>query len=305
MGGPPVTAQFRLGYGNGHDYWLARAIIGLGDTGVPLVPVPPVMNLYSISGGMGHNFPLSAFTDLGDLNAASPVFDNSFLFYAGMRVGMPDHFTYTLEGDLTIKTTGQDAGARMAFHAWLLNPDTSGSGDFQGYFQYAGGNFDGRLWGGLSFMDGLASMSLGNSANNAAVDLHFGNGPWHIDAGKKEGPRIQGHFLVSDADMYLMLSDQGLAMGGGVSIDLEVGDSSVASAYVKGNIDAGVTITPQPHISGDFSANASAGVCVSGVCVSDWVSAQIHTEALPLDINASASVGLPWPLSSVSFSVHL
>jgi hypothetical protein len=94
-------------------------------------------------------------------------------------------------------------------------------------------------------------------------------------------------------------------MGGGEGIDLEVGDGSVASAYVKGDIDAGLSITPQPHISGDFSANASAGVCVSGVCVSDWVSAQIHAEALPLDINASASVGLPWPLSSVSFSAHL
>ncbi|MGA2888564.1 MAG: IPT/TIG domain-containing protein [Terracidiphilus sp.] len=305
LGGPPITAQFRLGYGIGHDYWLTRAIIGLGDTGIPIVPVPPIMNLYSISGGMGHNFPLNAFTNTGDLNAATPVYDNSFLFYAGMRVGMPDHFTYTLDGDLTIKATGQNAGARMDFHAWLLKPPDNDNGDFQGYFQYAGGNFDGRLWGQLSFMNGLASLSLGNSANNAAVDLHFGNGPWHIDAGKKEGPRIQGHFLVSDANMYVMLSDQGLAMGGGINVDLDVGDSSVASAYVKGDIDAGVAITPQPHISGDFSANASAGVCVSGVCVSDWVSAQIHAEAMPLDIDASASIGLPWPLGSVSFSVHL
>ena len=306
LGGPPVTAQFRLGYGNGHDYWLTRAIISLGDEGIPIVDVPvPVMNLYSISGGMGHNFPINAFTDTSDLNAASPVYDNSFLFYAGMRVGMPDHFTYTLDGDLTIKASGQDAGARMDFHAWLLKVADNGNGDFQGYFQYAGGNFDGRLWGQLSFMDGLASLSLGDSANNAAVDMHFGNGPWHIDAGKKEGPRIQGHLLVSNADMYLMLSDQSLSLGGGISIDLEVGDNSVASAYVKGDVDAGVTITPQPHISGDFSANASAGVCVSGVCVSDWVSAQIHAEALPLDITASASLGLPWPLGSVSFSVHL
>ncbi len=306
LGGPPVTAQFRLGYGNGHDYWLARATISFGDQGIPIVDIPvPLMDLYSISGGMGHNFPLNAFTDTGDLNAASPVYDNSFLFYAGMRVGMPDRFTYTLDGDLTIKATGQDAGARMDFHAWLLKPPDNGNGDFQGYFQYAGGNFDGRLWGQLNFMNGLASLSLGSSANDAAVDIHFGNGPWHIDAGKQEGPRIQGHFLFSDADMYVMLSDQGLAIGGGTSVDLEVGDSSVASAYVKGSIEAGVAITPQPHIEGDFSANASAGACVDSVCVSDWVSAQFHAEALPLDIDARASLGLPWPLGSVSFSVHM
>jgi hypothetical protein len=70
-------------------------------------------------------------------------------------------------------------------------------------------------------------------------------------------------------------------------------------------VDAGVTITPQPHISGDFSANASAGVCVASACVSGSVSAQIHAEAMPLEMDASASLGLPWPLGSVSFSVHL
>jgi hypothetical protein len=41
------------------------------------------------------------------------------------------------------------------------------------------------------------------------------------------------------------------------------------------------------------------------VCVSAGVSAQIHAEALPLEVQASASIGLPWPLGSISFSVHL
>jgi hypothetical protein len=154
-------------------------------------------------------------------------------------------------------------------------------------------------------MSGLASVDLGNSENNAAVDLHIGSGPWHIDAGKQQGPRITGHLLIADANMYVMLSDAGLAMGGGESISLNVGDDSVASAYVRGDVDIGLAITPQPHISGDFSANVEAGVCVDDVCVSAGVSAQVHAEALPVEMNASASIGLPWPLGSVSFSVHM
>jgi len=162
------------------------------------------------------------------------------------------------------------------------------------------------LWGHLNFMGGIASLDMGNSANNAAVDIHFGpSGPWHIDAGKQQGPRIDGHLLVSDANMYVMLSDAGLSIGGGESINLNVGDDSVASAYVRGSVDMGLTITPQPHISGDFSASVDAGVCVDNVCVSAGVSAQVHAEALPLEMQASASIGLPWPLGSVSFSVHL
>ena len=305
LGGPPIKGEFRLGYKNGHDYWLTRVSFALSPEGVPLVPVPPVMNLYRVQGGIGHNFPISAFEDTSSLSAATPSMDNSFLFMAGIRVGMPDQFTYTLDGDLVIKSGGQDAGARMDFHAWLLKMADSGNGDFQGFLQYAGSSFDGRLWGHLNFMGGLASVDLGSGPNHAAVDIHFGQGPWHIDAGKKEGPRIDGHLLVSDANMYVMLSDAGLAIGGGESINLNVGDNSVASAYINGNVDMGLAITPQPHISGDFSANVNAGVCVDNVCVSAGVSAQVHAEALPLEMQASASIGLPWPLGSIGFSVHL
>jgi len=46
-------------------------------------------------------------------------------------------------------------------------------------------------------------------------------------------------------------------------------------------------------------------VCVDSVCVSADVSAQIHAEALPLEVKASASIGLPWPLGSISFSAQL
>src|ERR1017187_1964972 len=306
LGGPPITGEFRLGYQGGHDYWLTRVSYALGPTGIPLIAVPPVMNLYRVQGGLGHNFPISAFEDTGSLSAATPVADNSYLVMAGMRVGMPDQFTYTLDGDLTIKAGGQNAGARLDFHSWLLKPPDNSNGDFQGFLQYAGSNFDGRLWGHLNFLGGIASVDMGNSASNAAVDIHFGpSGPWHIDAGKQQGPRIDGHLLVTDANMYVMLSDTGLAIGGGESINLNVGDNSVASAYINGSVDIGLAVTPQPHISGDFSANVDAGVCVDDVCVSAGVSAQIHAEALPLDMNASASIGLPWPLGSISFSVHL
>jgi hypothetical protein len=35
------------------------------------------------------------------------------------------------------------------------------------------------------------------------------------------------------------------------------------------------------------------------------VTASIHAEAPPLSITAHATVDLPWPLPSVSFTVHL
>jgi len=309
IGGPEMKGEFRLGYQNGHDYWLTRVGVTLPSG----VPVAPGLSLFKVQGGIGHNFPISAFEDVGSLNAESPdTSQNSFLFMAGARIGTSDEFTCTVDGDLVIKASGQDAGARMDFHSWILKVPDNGNGDFKGYFQYAGSNFDGRIWGQLNFMNNAAYVDLGSGPNNAAIDLHFGpSGPWHVDFGKQLGPRVRGHLLITDADMYMMLSPTGLSLGGGESIDLEAGAGGI-SGYIKGGVDMGLTVTPQPHIAGDFSGYLEAGACVSvsipldgsiSGCVNVSVTAQVHAEFAPLDVHASATVGTP--VGDVTVSVHL
>jgi hypothetical protein len=309
LGGPSMKGEFRLGYQNGHDYWLTRVGVTLPSG----VPVAPGLSLFKVQGGIGHNFPIGAFEDVGSLNAESPdTSQNSFLFMAGARIGTSDEFTCTVDGDLVIQASGQDAGARMDFHSWILKPPDNGNGDFKGLFQYAGGNFDGRIWGRLSFMNDAAYADLGSSKNDAAIDLHFGpSGPWHVDFGKQLGPRVRGHLLITDADMYMMLSPTGLSLGGGESIDLEAGAGGI-SGYIKGGVDMGLTVTPQPHIAGDFSGYLEAGACVSvsipldgsiSGCVNVGVTAQVHAEFAPLDVHASATVGTP--VGDVTVSVHL
>jgi len=299
FGGPPVKAEFLLGFQGNTDYWLTRAAIPLGSSGVPLYP--PYLYLYQIRGGLGYHMALDSFKNPASLESAQPDTSQSVLFMAGMRAGSADQFTYTVDGDLTVSPS---SGARMDFHAWLLKTQQTGTGDFSGYFQYAGGNFDGRLWGHLGFLNDAIYFDMGNGESNAAVAMHFGGG-WYIYAGKNTGPRIKAHMLVSDADSYLMLSDAGLMTGGAQNIYLGVGSSSVASAYVKGYMDIGLQITPQPRVAGDFGAGAEAGVCVAGACESMGVTAAVHAEALPVNVRAHATVEFPWPLPDVSFDVHL
>jgi hypothetical protein len=301
FGGPPVKGEFLLGYQGSKDYWLTRVSIPLGSSGVSLVP--PYINLYQIRGGLGYHMALDAFKDAGTLANAQPDMGQGSLLMVGMRVGSPDQFAYMLDGDFTVSPS--TAGGRMDFHAWLLSAQHSGNGNFQGFFQFAGGNFDGRLWGHLGLLNDAVAFDLGDSAGNAAVDLHFGGG-WYIYAGKNTGPRIKAKVLVSDTDSYLMLgSDVGLAVGGAQHMHLGVGSSSVASAYVDGYMDMGLQITPQPRVSGDFGAGAEAGVCVVGGCESMGVNAAVHAEALPVVVRAHATVEFPWPLPDVSFDVHM
>jgi len=301
FGGPPFRAQFLLGYQGGKTYFLMRGDVPLGPSGIPMSPIP--FTLFMISGGLGYNFPVNAFKN-ASLENAQPDMKGSTLFMAGMRIGSSDGFTFTLDGITTVKTSGE---ARMDFDAWILTSDHSGDGQFQGMFQFAGGSFDGRLWGGLDMMGGLIKFSLGTSENDAAFDLHFDTGGnWHFYAGKKDGPRIRAVILTAETDSYLMLgSDTGLAVGGAQGIYLGVGDGSVASAYVKAYLDFGLQIAPGPRVSGDFGAGAEAGVCALGACASASVTASIHAEAPPLSITAHATIDLPFPLPSVSFTVHL
>jgi hypothetical protein len=308
IGGPSITGEFRLGYQGGHDYWLTRVGVSL-PTGVPIAPG---LSLFKVQGGIGHNFPISAFENVGSLSGETPSMDGSFLFMAGARIGTSDEFTCTVEGDLTIEASGSNAGTRMDFHSWILKQADNSNGDFSGYFQYAGSNFDGRMWGHLDFMNNAAYVDLGNGPNNAAIDFHFGpSGPWHIDFGKQQGPRIRGHLLVNDADMYMMLTSSSLTLGGGEYFDLEAGAGGI-SGYIKGGMDMGLTVTSQPHISGDFSAYVEVGACISisipldgsiGGCASVGATAQAHAEFAPLDVEATASISILG--QDVSVSVHL
>ncbi len=287
FGGPPVKAEFLLGYENGKSYWLTRAQIPLGPSGTPLVP--PYLFLYAVRGGLGYNFPLDAFKNAGSIKDAQPDFSGNFMFMAGMRVGSSDGgFAFTFDGDLTISPS---VGARMDFHAWLLKNQHEGNGDFAGYFQWANGDFDGRLWGGLSFLD-VVKFDLGSSEATAAVALHFGSGDWYIHAGAKEGPRIKATLLsFGNVDSYLMLSSQGLETGGSMSIYL-----GCSIGHVKGWADAGLAITPAPAISGYAVAGLDAEVCAFGACIGVGVTAGINFAAPPLSIGCHACVEIPIPL---------
>jgi hypothetical protein len=309
VGGPSITGEFRLGYQGGHDYWLTRVGVSLPSG----VPIAPGLSLFKIQGGIGHNFPISAFENVGSLSAETPdITQNSLLFMAGARIGTSDQFTCTVEGDLSIETGGPKAGTRMDFHSWILKQADNSNGDFSGYLQYAGSNFDGAMWGQLSFMGGVAYVDLGKNSTDAAIAFHFGpSGPWYVDFGKQQGPRIHGHMLVSDADMYMMLNSSSLTLGGSEYFDLEAGAAGI-SGYIKGGMDMGLSVTTQPHISGDFSEYVEAGACAGwntplgyvGGCVNVGVSAQVHAEALPVEVNASATVSIP-VVGDVTVSVHL
>jgi hypothetical protein len=301
FGGPPVASQMLLGYQNGKSYFLFRGDIPLGPSGISMAPLP--FSLYRLSGGLGYNFPVDSFYTMS-LENAQPDMKGGMLFMAGMRMGSTDGgFAFTLDGITTIKTSGE---ASMKFDAWLLTSDHSGNGQFQGFLQYGNGNFDGKIWGGLSLLGGLIDFNLGNSAQNAALDLHFGGGNWHLWAGKREGPRVRAKVLFGITDSYLMLGNEtGLAVGGRHELNFSVGDGSVASAYVRGWMDVGVQIAPGPSVSGHFGAGAEAGVCALGACVDGSITADVTISAPPLKAKARAELDLPWPLPSVSFTVSL
>jgi Quinohemoprotein amine dehydrogenase, alpha subunit domain III len=279
--GPPIAAEFRLGYLDGHDYWLMRATLDLGPSGIPFVP--PYLKLYKIRGGLGHNFPLDAFQSAYPITVVEPVTDDSFLFMAGMQVGTTDGFVLTMDGDLTIKPGD---GARMDFRAWLLSAQHTGNGNFQGYLQYAANGFDGALTGHLDLLSNTVYFDIPENA----CTMHFGgNEPWHIYAGQEAGPKIRMHMLITDVDGYMMLDEEALRFGGGVYYYL-----GADIGHISGEIQTGLTLTPQPHISGYGQGGVRAEVCYKK-CIGAGISVRVDVSALPVSASARGCVTIPIP----------
>lgn len=299
FGGTPVKAQFVLGYEQGKDYFATRVDVPVGPSGTPIIP--EIIHLYRLSGGFAYNFGMDVFKDGGSIVNAKPNFKGETLFMAGARVGSGDGFIYTLDGQLVVRSSG---AARMDFGAWLLARNPSGNAPLRGCLEWSGGNFDGRIWGGFSFLGDTVALELGSSEASAACSIHLGGGNWRIYAGDRNGQRIVGRLMGSSVNAYLMLGNEvGLAVGGGTTRYLGAGVG--VKAYAKGWMDMGLQITPQPKIIGDFGAGLEAGVCAFGACVTAGVSANVHAEALPIAVSASCCVDLPWPLGDICFSVKM
>jgi|GEM_PF-2818693 len=306
VGGPPIHAQFLLGYQGGSDYWLFRADVGFPPPGIALVP--GIMSLYQIGGGAGYHIHMQ---NPEDVKTATFDPNADLTLIAGLQLGsVDDGFTYYLNGNFTI-TVGNNPTVRMDYSAWFATGDHSGSPTIDGYFQWAGGNFDGGLEGKFSAPNPLNNLVYFEipgpkyGSSQYAASLHFGSGDWHIYVGQKSGPRVQAYMLIAQADSFLMLSNHGVDVGGGEHMHLGVGDSSVVSAYIDFDGDIELAITPQPHIAGDFNESADCGACISGGCFDVSESVDVHAEAMPLDVDASATIGTPWPLPNITIHVHL
>jgi hypothetical protein len=291
-----IGADFLLGYQGGKDYWLCRVSDGLPS---PIPLYAPFISLYEIHGGMGHNVPLTSFASNGGLETLKPTLDGSYCFNAGVRVGdSAGGWVYTLQGDLSIKATGADAGFRIDIKAWLLTNDHSGDGQFQGFIQYAGSSFD----AGLSCDYHLLGDAIWVKAPNGAVSIHFGPDGWHIYMGQNvDGLMLQAHVLVSDCKGYLMLDSNGLAVGGSISSHYHYGGSLWGfGAHVDFDywVGLGVAISPDPtygiHLHGEFDAgvSVSAGIDtpVGCLCVNPSVGIHFTADAMPIKVCGGAYV---------------
>lgn len=282
--GQTIKAEFRLGYKSGHDYWMIRASVPF-EEGITLMD--PGLMLYEIRGGLGHNFPLDSFKKVGSIMDIYPSIDNSYLFFAGVDVGNENKFLYYLKGDLVIKLSLQ---ARIDAHAWLLNQERKGDGDFQAYLQYANGSLDGALWGKLEFLKGVIKAEI---PKDAAV-LHVTQNDFYFYFGRKDGPRVKMKVLISESDAYLELEKNRYAVGGRNFYGLK---GEYGRLY--GELEAGYEIRFPPHISGYAEGTLAAQICCCKVCIGPSLSARVEASAMPVQAKCRACFDLGWPIGDI------
>ena len=284
FGGPPVSGQFVLGYVGSDDYWIARALLDLGPTG--LAVAPPVINLYKIGGGMGYNVSLASF-QYQDLTQAVPQDDGTLLFDASLLIGSPDHTEFGLSGDFVIKPGGQDPGGRMDYHAWLLDPDWSGQSPIWGHFSFSGGVFDGTLNAQFNELGGQVAID----ALNDAIHMHVGGGQWYFHLGTQSNP-LNGQLFFYHGQAWADIGSDGLGLGLIARLDLDAGDCNSACGYIHDDWTVAAAITTSPiSFSTTGSESFSVGACAGGFCLNANASAYVALSLPPPYLDFKFSIG--------------
>jgi len=283
FGGPPVKGGFALGYQGSDDFWAARADVGLGQTGTPLVP--PYMTLYVVGGGLGYDITLASFASGKSCDVSANI-DHTPVFNAHLQVGDPSHFAYGFDGEFSVKVSGPEAGARMDYKAWLARNQWDGGGDFHGHFMYANGNFDGTLNGRYAFLDNQVYIE----AAHDAIAMHFGGGKWYIHAGTKPNP-VRGHVLIVDAGAWLGLGSEGMYAGAKAHLNKGAGSCGGVCARVTSDTVLEAKLTTQPHISADAHTHLDAHACAFDICLGSGLGGKMHVAAMPPELSFGFNLG--------------
>lgn len=302
-----VTGEFVLGDYQGQDYWATKVLKDL-PTGIPVFP--PMVSLYQVGGGLGYNVALNVCQGQS-LQNIEPQNDGQVAFFAQGLFGSPDGFAYKLRGCLTVKPS---EGARMDYDAWLFNKSygkidmlasaskNSIKGNFFGYFQYAGGSFDGTLNGKYAFLDNNAYVQ---AANNA-IKLHFSSDAGYIHVGTKSNP-VTGHVFIVDANAYAgidLYPTPGLMFGASAHKSMVAGSCGSVCAKAHGNIVIDASVTAAPKISYRNKVDLGVDACIDDQCFGASVGVDVKGSALPPYLNFATSFG-GCPTPDVSFGLRV
>lgn len=299
----PVKADFALGYQGGEDFWAIKAVYdGFGPNGAPLVS--PFLNIFELGGGLGFNVSLESLKGKGLQALAYAGSGGVPVFNAATLVGTPDAFTLGVRGDLSIKVAGSAPGTRIDFAAYPLMQASqwTSTAPFEGFLKFQGGSFDGQVWGGMEFFGGKAGVSV----PQGAAAFHFGGGDWYAYFGRDTGPRVQGHALFIERDIYLMLSSTKMAMGGSATMEESLGDCDDVCAYVSGIAEAGLGLATAPlKLAGTTAANVKAGGCYDGECAGVGGKVDAYAELPGPVLRYGFSIDLPCPVPDVDVTLKV
>ncbi len=133
---------------------------------------------------------------------------------------------------------------------------------------------------------------------------------WYLYLGRREREkRIRATILtIFEANMYLMLNNQGMQLGGFIGYDKSINAGPVKvtlQAYIEG--DAEVSWRPK-QFRGRMHLQGAVGLYVCGVGLGASVSAAVEAQApqpFVIDASLEIKVDLPWPLPDLDAAAKL
>ncbi|MEA1915854.1 MAG: hypothetical protein U9N30_11150, partial [Campylobacterota bacterium] len=205
-----VDGEFRIGKKNSGQYWMAKAMVTAGGSGIPLTPLP--LSIYGFGGGVayGMDVVVSGMTATYVPNGQRNVVVEGALKLGTNDTGYTWHGTFGLSVDLSNGNTA------LVGNSYLLSElnETPADKWIGGSIVFANNPFSLDINGGVRVMYKVGSMELAALLGHSQI--YYSSAKKFVHLGTKDSP-IEARAFGISAMSYLMIDADQFAMGASFS----------------------------------------------------------------------------------------
>jgi len=205
-----VEGEFRIGNVDTKRYWMARAMVSLGGSGIPLTPIP--LAIYGFGGGVAYGMNLVVDTQAVSATYVPSGSDN-IVVAAAMKLGTNDS-GYTWHGVFSLDVDLSNGNTTLIGSSYILSSlsETPEDRFIGGSIVFTTSPFSLDINGEVNVVYRVSGLDMALAEFYGRSQILYSSSKKFVHLGTKEDKITSKAFGIS-AQSYLMIDEDQFAMG--------------------------------------------------------------------------------------------